>query len=77
MSFVIAQACIGVKDGACVVICPVGCIHEGADQFYIDPTRCIDCGACVPVCPVLAIFNADDVPVQWRSYIFKNRDFFE
>ena len=76
MSFVIAQPCIGVKDGACVAVCPVGCIHEGEDQFYIDPDVCIDCGACVPVCPVAAIFIAEAVPERWGSFIFKNRAFF-
>ena len=76
MSFVIAQPCIGVKDGACVAVCPVGCIHEGEDQFYIDPDVCIDCGACVPVCPVSAIFRVETIPDRWRSFIFKNQAFF-
>jgi ferredoxin len=76
MSFIIAQPCIGVKDGACVVVCPVDCIVEGEDQFYINPDICIDCGACQPVCPVSAIFPQDALPEAWRSFIFKNRAFF-
>ena len=76
MSFVIAQPCIGVKDGACVAVCPVGCIHEGEDQFYIDPDVCIDCGACVPVCPVSAIFALDDLPEKWNDFTQKNAAYF-
>lgn len=64
MAYVIAEPCIGVKDTACVDVCPVDCIHPRKDeadfaeapQLYIDPDECIDCGACVPVCPVSAIF---------------------
>jgi ferredoxin len=76
MAYIITQACAGVKDGACVTVCPVGCIAEGEDQFYINPDTCIDCGACVPVCPVSAIFSAETIPDPMRPYIFKNRAFF-
>jgi ferredoxin len=74
--YVIAQPCIGAKDAACVAVCPVECIYEGEDQYYINPNECISCGACEPECPVEAIFAADYVPEQWASYIAKNRDFF-
>lgn len=45
-------------------------------QLFIDPDICIDCGACEPECPVEAIFEEDDVPEKWTSYIKKNADFF-
>src|SRR5689334_21922623 len=54
MSYVIALPCIGVKDTACVAICPCDCIHPTkdepdfatAEQLYIDPAVCIDCDLC-------------------------------
>jgi NAD-dependent dihydropyrimidine dehydrogenase PreA subunit len=72
MPYVIAEPCVGVKDGACVAVCPVDCIHEAEEQFYIDPNECIDCGLCEPECPVDAIFMEDEVPAQWKDYIAKN-----
>ncbi len=72
MTYIIAEPCIGVKDGACVDVCPVDCIYEGEDQYYIHPEECIDCGACVPECPVDAIFPDDEVPSEWAEYITKN-----
>ncbi|MGB0386608.1 MAG: ferredoxin [Ardenticatenaceae bacterium] len=77
MTYVIAEPCIGVKDSACVDVCPVDCIYEGMDQYYIHPEECIDCGACVPECPVEAIFEDVDVPEEWKSYTAKNADYFE
>ena len=78
MTYVIAEPCIGVKDKACVEVCPVDCIHGDDDdpQLYINPAECIDCGACEPECPVSAIFSEDAVPEQWQSYIAKNVNFF-
>jgi ferredoxin len=76
MTYVIAEACIGVKDRSCVDVCPVDCIYEGEDQLYIHPDECIDCGACVPECPVTAIFDEEEVPPNWASYTAKNRDVF-
>src|SRR5262249_40934430 len=43
MTYVIVEACIGVKDRACVDVCPVDCIYEGDDMLYIHPDECIDC----------------------------------
>ncbi len=68
MAYVITEACIGVKDRACVDVCPVDCIYEGEDQLYIHPDECIDCGACEPACPVSAIFAEDDVPDDQAVY---------
>ena len=76
MAYIITQPCIGTKDSACVDVCPVECIYEGDDQFYIHPDECIDCGACVPACPVSAIFPEEDVPVDQQAFIAKNRTHF-
>jgi ferredoxin len=76
MTYVIVETCVGVKDRACVDVCPVDCIYEGEDQLYIHPDECIDCGACEPECPVTAIFPEEDVPPQYTSYIEKNKDVF-
>ena len=84
MTFIITEPCIGVKDTACVEVCPVDCIHptkdegdfESSDMLYIDPAECIDCGACEPACPVEAIFEEDAVPDKWKSYIPKNYERF-
>ena len=84
MAYVIAEPCIGVKDTACVDVCPVDCIHPrkdeggfaGARQLYINPDECIDCGACVPVCPVAAIFTLEDLPAQWRHFAPANAEFY-
>ena len=80
MAYVIAQPCVGVKDTACVTVCPVGCIHPGkdeagfeeADQLFIEPGECICCNLCVSECPVAAIFDEADVPAEWRDFIEKN-----
>ncbi len=85
MTFVICEPCIGVKDHACVDVCPVDCIHprketpefETANMLNIDPAECIDCGACEPACPVEAIFEEDAVPDQWKSYTERNAAYFK
>jgi NAD-dependent dihydropyrimidine dehydrogenase PreA subunit len=77
MPYVIAEPCIGVKDKACVEVCPVDCIYEGDEMLYIHPEECIDCGACEPVCPVKAIFAEDETPDQWKQYIGINKDWFK
>ena len=77
MAFIICEPCVEVKDSACVGVCPVDCIHEGTDQFYIEPDECIDCGVCEPECPVEAIFEEDAVPEQWTDYIKKNYAYFD
>ncbi len=75
MTYIIAEPCVNVKDGACIDVCPVDCIYEGDDMMYINPEECIDCAACEPVCPVLAIFTEDGTPEQWKSFIPKNYKF--
>ncbi len=85
MTYIICEPCVGVKDTACVDVCPVDCIHPtknapefaSVDQLYIDPNECIDCGACEPACPVEAIFPEDEVPEKWKSFIPVNYDYFK
>jgi ferredoxin len=79
MPYVITEPCIGVKDASCVEVCPVDCIHtiDSVDQYYIDPSTCIDCSYCVSVCPVNAIFDEFNIPSDQRVYIAKNRQFFK
>lgn len=78
MTYVIAQPCIGVKDGSCVEVCPVDCIHsdDNSELYFIDPDECIDCGVCAEVCPVEAIFFEDDLPEQWSEFLQINRDYY-
>ncbi len=76
MTYVIVEACIGVKDRSCVDVCPVDCIYEGEDMLYIHPDECIDCGACEPECPVTAIYPEEDVPANQQAYIAKNKEVF-
>lgn len=78
MPYVITEACIDVKDGACADVCPVACIHtdDNSPMYYIDPRGCIDCRACELVCPVNAIFPGDDVPAHLESYIAVNEGYF-
>ena len=78
MAYIICQPCIGVKDGACVEVCPVDCIYSTPEEkmYYIEPDECIDCAACEPVCPVTAIFAQDQVPAQWKEFTDINRNWF-
>ncbi len=84
MTYDITSPCVGVKDGRCVDVCPVDCIHpapgepefEPASQLYINPEECIDCGACEPACPVSAIFEESAVPADQQEYIKINADYF-
>ncbi len=74
MTYVIQEPCVGVKDTACVEVCPVEAFHIGPRMVYINPETCIDCDACVPACPVSAIFPEDEVPEKWESYTAINAD---
>jgi NAD-dependent dihydropyrimidine dehydrogenase PreA subunit len=84
MAYVIAEPCTGVKDTACVDVCPVNCIHPrkdepefaGATHLHIDGENCICCGACVPVCPVSAIYLAEELPEKWKQYGQINAEYF-
>jgi NAD-dependent dihydropyrimidine dehydrogenase PreA subunit len=84
MAYVITQPCIGVKDAACVAVCPVDVIHPrpdepefvSADQLYILQEDCIHCGLCALECPVNAIFADTDLPEEWKSFVEKNAAYF-
>ena len=71
MAFVITEPCIEEKAADCVDVCPVDCISEGDDQYFIDADICIDCGACEAACPVAAIYFEDDVPDDQKHFIEK------
>src|ERR1041385_2722729 len=74
MTYVIVEPCIGTKNASCVDVCPVSCIYEAEDMFYINPDECIECGACEPECPVNAIFHESAVPDEWKSFTQNNRE---
>ncbi|KGR88906.1 4Fe-4S ferredoxin [Ureibacillus massiliensis 4400831 = CIP 108448 = CCUG 49529] len=76
MPFVITSRCVQEKAADCVDVCPVDCIIEGDDQYFIDPDICIDCGACEVACPVQAIYHEDEIPAREQPYIQKAVDFF-
>jgi ferredoxin len=78
VTYVIAEPCIGEKNGACVDVCPAGCIHTTpqAPQNYIDPAVCIECEQCVLVCPVNAVFLDSELPEEWRQFADVNAAFF-
>lgn len=64
MSYVVTEACVDIKDRACVNECPVDCIYEGPRMLYIHPDECVDCGACEAVCPTSAIVYEDEVSTE-------------
>ncbi len=76
LAFVITAPCETEKAGECATVCPVDCIEEGKDQFYINPDICIDCGACVAVCPVDAIAEEYELTVDQEPYLEKAEAFF-
>jgi ferredoxin len=76
MTYVIASACIDVKDGACQDVCPVESIYRGGRMMYIQPGECIDCGLCLSVCPVEAIYAEEDLPESERAFGLVNAEFF-
>ena len=54
----IADACIGFGCGACMGVCPQGCIQPSVgpdDPYVIEQAHCLHCGACLEVCPVEAV----------------------
>ena len=80
MTHIITEPCVGVKDGACVDVCPVDCIYgkkeQDWDMLYIHPEECIDCGLCIDACPVQAIYPLEEVPDKWKEFVGKNYEKF-
>jgi ferredoxin len=76
MPYIITDLC--TRDGSCVDVCPVACIHTTPDapQFYIDPEVCIECEQCEIVCPVDAIFLDYKLPEEKLFSIEVNAAFF-
>ncbi|MEK5643018.1 4Fe-4S ferredoxin [Paenibacillus rhizosphaerae] len=77
MPYVITSGCIDEKAAECVDVCPVDCIEEGPDQFFIEADICIECGACEVACPVGAVFYDTDVPDEEKHMIQKAEDFYK
>jgi len=85
MAYVIAEPCIGHKEGDCVEVCPVDCIDPLPDapdylehqQLFIDPAACIDCDECYLVCPHAAVFPEEQLPEKWAQYAALNAGHFE
>jgi Fe-S-cluster-containing hydrogenase component 2 len=78
MTYVVTDACIGVKGEACMEVCPEFCIFsEPVDQMaYIDPARCTDCGACQAACVVGAIYPDREVPAVSTEFTRINEAWF-
>ncbi|WP_209970693.1 indolepyruvate ferredoxin oxidoreductase subunit alpha [Paenibacillus eucommiae] len=77
MAFVIIGGCSEEKAADCVDVCPVDCIQEGPDQYYIDADICIDCGACEAACPVGAVAWEDDLNDDDKIYMEKAANFYK
>jgi ferredoxin len=84
MTYVITDACVGVKDNSCTEVCPVDCIHptpgeqgyDESDQVYIDPGECIECDACVVACPVDAPMHEDQLEPDQQHLLGINAEFY-
>lgn len=76
MAYVITEACINEKAADCVDACPVDCIQEGSDQYFIDADTCIDCGGCEVTCPVGAIYYEDELTEDRKVFVAKAAEFF-
>jgi len=76
MTYVISSACVDVMHKACVQVCPVDCIYEGARALYINPDECVDCGACKLECEAGAIYYEIDLPEGEVQHLADNAAFF-
>jgi len=76
MTYVISSGCVDVMHRACVQVCPVDCIYEGARALYINPDECVDCGACKLECEVGAIYYETDLPEDEIQHLADNAAFF-
>lgn len=78
MTYVVTEACIGVKGEACMEVCPEFCIFsEPADLMsFIDPARCNNCGACLEACVVSAIYPDNRLPTASAEFALLNASWF-
>jgi NAD-dependent dihydropyrimidine dehydrogenase PreA subunit len=53
VTYIIAEPCVGVKDRACVEVCPVDCIYEYVEEIggYVVPDPSTGAGPDKPVVP--------------------------
>jgi len=79
MTFVVTEACIGVKDQSCMEVCPEYCIYSEEPDLmsFIDPNRCTNCGACAAACTMGAIFPDVAIPRASREFIAINDYWFK
>ena len=83
MPYVVTQSCCA--DAACVVACPVNCIHPApgepgfaeAEMLYIDAKSCVDCGACVTACPASAIVPHTKLSADQQPFLALNAEYYE
>ena len=78
MTYVITESCIGVKDQACMEVCPEFCIFSEDEDVmsFIDPASCTDCGVCREACSMGAIFPEGAVPRASVEFIAINAAWF-
>lgn len=79
MTYVITEACIGVKDQSCMEVCPESCVfsEDIDDMSYIDPNRCIDCGVCMEACAMGAIYPDFALPKASLEFLALNDYWFK
>lgn len=83
MPYVVTQSCCA--DAACVVACPVNCIHPApgepgfaeAEMLFIDPASCVGCGACATACPVGAVVPHTSLTDDQQPFQALNAEYFE
>lgn len=83
MAYVVTQSCCA--DAACVVACPVNCIHPApgepgfatAEMLHIDPKACVGCGACVTACPAGAIKPESALTPSQQPFKPLNAEYYE
>ena len=81
MTYIIAEPCIGVKDLACVEVCPSTVstppMVKGEDMLYIDPDECIDCAHASPSVRSRRSSKSQRSPEYWAQYYDINVNFFQ
>ena len=78
MTYVVTEACIGVKGEGCIAVCPELCILTEPEDLmsFIDPARCTNCGACAEACVVGAIYPEEAVSRSSLEFVHINESWF-